>query len=60
MKLGVSYNLFDAEEHLESSIKQIRGSVDFISVVCHGPSSQQTLERANSSPALQVETGKII
>ena len=33
MKLGVSYNLFDAEEHLESSIKQIRGSVDFISVV---------------------------
>jgi hypothetical protein len=33
MKLGISYNLFDAEEHLESSIKQIRNSVDFISVV---------------------------
>lgn len=33
MKLGVSYNLFDGEELLESSINQIRGYVDYISVV---------------------------
>lgn len=33
MKVGVSYNIFDAEEHLEGSIKQIRNCVDFISVV---------------------------
>lgn len=33
MKLGVSYNLFDGEELLESSIKSIRTNVDFISVV---------------------------
>lgn len=33
MKLGVNYNLFDGEELLELSIKQIRNSVDFISVV---------------------------
>ena len=33
MKLGVSYNVFDGEELLESSIKQIRSEVDYISVV---------------------------
>jgi hypothetical protein len=33
MKLGVSYNVFDSEELLEGSIKQIRDSVNFISVV---------------------------
>lgn len=33
MKLGVSYNVFDGEELLEDSIKQIRSEVDFISVV---------------------------
>jgi len=33
MKLGVSYNLFDGEELLEGSIKQIRNEVDYISVV---------------------------
>lgn len=33
MKLGVSYNLFDGEELLESSIKSVRDSVDYISVV---------------------------
>ena len=33
MRLGVSYNLFDAEELLEGSIKQIRQHVDYISVV---------------------------
>jgi hypothetical protein len=33
MKLGVSYNIFDGEELLEGSIKQIRSSVDYISVV---------------------------
>jgi len=33
MKVGVSYNLFDAEELLEGSIKCIRDEVDYISVV---------------------------
>lgn len=33
MKLGVSYNVFDGEELLEGSIKQIRPEVDYISVV---------------------------
>lgn len=33
MKLGISYNLFDGEELLEGSIKQIRQHVDYISVV---------------------------
>lgn len=33
MKLGVSYNVFDGEELLEGSIKQIRSEVDYISVV---------------------------
>jgi hypothetical protein len=33
MKLGVSYNLFDGEELLEGSIRQIRDQVDYISVV---------------------------
>lgn len=33
MKLSVSYNVFDGEELLEGSIKQIRDEVDFISVV---------------------------
>ncbi len=33
MKLGISYNVFDAEEHLKGSILQIRDCVDFISVI---------------------------
>jgi len=33
MRLGISYNLFDGEELLEGSIKQIRQQVDYISVV---------------------------
>lgn len=33
MKVGISYNLFDGEELLESSIKSIRDNVDYISVV---------------------------
>ena len=33
MKIGVSYNLFDGEELLESSIKSIRNNVEYISVV---------------------------
>jgi hypothetical protein len=33
MKLGVSYNVFDGEELLENSIKQIRELVDHIGVV---------------------------
>jgi hypothetical protein len=33
MKLGISYNLFDSEELLEGSIKQIRDLVDYVSVV---------------------------
>jgi len=33
MKLGVSYNVFDGEELLEGSIKQIREHTDYISIV---------------------------
>lgn len=33
MKIGVSYNVFDGEELLESSIKSIRDNVDYVSVV---------------------------
>lgn len=33
MILGISYNIFDGEELLEGSIKQIREQVDYISVV---------------------------
>jgi hypothetical protein len=33
MKLGVSYNVFDGEELLESSIRYIRDQVDYISAV---------------------------
>lgn len=33
MKLGVSYNLFDNEELLEGSIRQIRDKVHYVSVV---------------------------
>ena len=33
MKIGASYNLFDGEELLKSSILSIRDSVDFISIV---------------------------
>ena len=33
MKLGVSYNVFDSEELLEGSIRQIRESVNFVSIV---------------------------
>lgn len=33
MKLGISYNIWDGEELLEGSIKQVRNLVDYISVV---------------------------
>lgn len=33
MKIGISYNVFDGEELLESSINSIRDNVDYISVV---------------------------
>tara|TARA_R100000908_G_C3755444_1_gene149894 strand:- start:4306 stop:5124 length:819 start_codon:yes stop_codon:yes gene_type:complete len=33
MRLGVSYNVFDGEEHLEESISRIRESVDFVCIV---------------------------
>lgn len=33
MRLGISYNLFDGEELLEGSIKQIRKLIDYVSVV---------------------------
>ena len=32
MKLGCSWNVFDGEELLEGSIKQIRQHVDYVSV----------------------------
>ena len=33
MRLGISYNIFDGEELLEASIKAIRDSVDYVSVI---------------------------
>jgi len=33
MKLGISYNLFDGEELLESSIQSVRASADHINVI---------------------------
>jgi hypothetical protein len=39
MKLGISYNVFDGEELLEGSIKQIRSCVDYVSVVCQTTSN---------------------
>lgn len=33
MKLSVSYNFFNGEEHLKASILSVRNSVDFISIV---------------------------
>jgi hypothetical protein len=39
MKLGISYNIFDGEELLEGSIKQIKDQVDYISVVCQTTSN---------------------
>ena len=34
MKLSISYNVFDGEEWLESSINQVRGCADLITVIC--------------------------
>jgi len=33
MRLGCSYNIFDGEELLEGSIKQVRNHIDYVSVV---------------------------
>ena len=33
MKLGISYNVFDGEELLEDSIKQLRNLVEYVSVI---------------------------
>lgn len=33
MKLGISYNLFDGEELLESSVKSVREEADYINVI---------------------------
>ncbi|MFM6972171.1 MAG: hypothetical protein ACKOXJ_00940 [Alphaproteobacteria bacterium] len=33
MKLGITYNLFDGEELLESSVKSVRESAEHINVV---------------------------
>lgn len=33
MKLSVSYNFFNGEEHLEASVRSIRDSVDYITIV---------------------------
>jgi len=49
MKLGISYNLFDGEELIEGSLKQIKECVDYISVV------YQTISNYghNSNPNLE-------
>ena len=53
MKLGVSYNVFDGEELLEGSIKQIRGCVDYISVVYQVVSNVGNECRPGLFPLLQ-------
>ncbi len=32
MKFGVSYNVFNGEEHLINSIKSVRDSLDYINI----------------------------
>ena len=53
MILGVSYNLFDGEELLEGSIKQIRDQVDYISVVYQTKSNFGNPADSNLVPLLQ-------
>ena len=53
MILGVSYNLFDGEELLEGSIKQIRDQVDYISVVYQTKSNFGNPADANLVPLLE-------
>lgn len=53
MILGVSYNLFDGEELLEGSIKQIRDQVDYISVVYQTKSNFGNPADSNLVPLLE-------
>ena len=53
MILGVSYNIFDGEEVLEGSIKQIRDQVDFISVVYQTKSNFGNTADSNLVPLLE-------
>ena len=45
MKLGVAYNVFDAEELLEYSINSIREFADYVVVV-----AQETSNYGNTNP----------
>ncbi len=53
MKLGVSYNVFDGEELLEGSIKQIRSEVDYVSVVYQTTSNFGESSSPNLLPLLE-------
>lgn len=53
MKLGASYNLFDGEELLESSINSIRNNVDYISVVYQDVSNSGTKNDISVLPLLE-------
>ena len=48
MKLGVAYNIFDGEEMLPFSLKNLRPMVDFICVVY-----QTTSNFGNENPTLK-------
>jgi hypothetical protein len=52
-RFGVSYNLFDGEELLESSIKSIRKNIDFISVVYQTVSNYGNPCSENLVPTLE-------
>lgn len=60
MKLSVSYNFFNGEEHLEASVRSIRESVDYITVVYQKvsntgePISKEALETLQRLKDLQL------
>lgn len=53
MKVGASYNLFDGEELLEASIRSIRDSVDYISVVYQTVSNYGRAANKSLEPLLE-------
>ncbi|WP_108822618.1 hypothetical protein [Dysgonomonas sp. Marseille-P4361] len=52
MKLSVSYNFFNGEEHLEASVRSIRESVDYITVVYQ--------EKSNSGEPISKEALNVL
>ena len=54
MRLGVSYNYFNGDEHLVASLRSIRPSVDFINVVTQHTSNSGEKITPNALRALRV------